>query len=156
MSEHMSPLEREILTFMQDHGGGPFTDEDIDAGVLLQVHGLDYNGGGWEEAMEKAAAWISLMEVLRERSVIGTGCDGSAEHGRPDHLPETCLSEENDARDWIAGVPSGSGGGEEAVDVITEMARSRWFTKYGSLAAEVMDQRIDWWIGWTCELRPGP
>ena len=34
MSKPVSPLEREIYTFMQNHGGGPFTDEDIDAGVL--------------------------------------------------------------------------------------------------------------------------
>jgi hypothetical protein len=153
MSERLSPLEREILTFMQNHG--PCTDDDIDAGVLLWVHGLDYNGGGWEEAMEKAAAWISLMEALREHSVIGTGCDDSAEHGRPcDHLPETCLFEENATHAWIAGVSSGSGGGEEAIDLIKEMARAKWFTKYGSAAAEVMDQRIDRWVDWTSELCP--
>ena len=105
--------------------------------------------------MEKASGWISLMEVLREHSLIGTGCDESNEHGRPDHLPETCLSEENAARDWIAGVSSGSGGGEEAIELITEMARAKWFTQYGSAAAAVMDQRIDGWVGWTCELRPG-
>ena len=33
-----------------------FTDEDIEAGMLLQAHGLDYHGGGWEETMVKAAA----------------------------------------------------------------------------------------------------
>ena len=123
--------------------------------MLLRVHGLDYNGGGWEEAMEKAASRISLMEALREHSVIGTGCDESAERGRPcDHLPETCLFEENAARDWIAGVSSGSGVGEEAIALITEMARAAWFTKYGSAAAEVMDQRITRWVDWTCELCP--
>ena len=153
MSKLLSPLQRETLAFIQDFG--PCTDEDIEAGVLLQVHGLDYNGGGWEEAMEKAAAWISLMEVLREYSVIGTGCDESAENGQPcDHLPETCLSEERETHAWIVGVSSGSVGGAHAVHLITEMARSKWFTRHGAAADEEMHQRIDRWIDWTCDLCP--
>ena len=152
MSEPLSPLQWATLCFIRDFG--PCTDEDIEAGVLLQIHGLNYNRGGWEEALEKAAAWISLMDVLREYSVIGTGCNESAKDGRPcDHLPETCLSEENETQAWIASVTSGSGGGE-AIGIITEMARARRFNRYGSDAAEVMDQRIHRWIDWTCDVCP--
>ena len=102
--------------------------------------------------MVKAAAWISLMEAMREHSVIGTGCDEPAENGRPvDHLPETCLSEERETHAWIAGVSSGSEGGAHAIDLIKEMAWQRWLTVNGS-AAEVMHRRIDAWIDWTCDL----
>ena len=121
--------------------------------MLLQIHGLNYNRGGWEEALEKAAAWISVMEMLREYSVIGTGCNESAKDGHPcDHLPETCLSEENETRTWIAGVPSGSEGRQEAIGMVSDMARSQWLTMHGSAAAAEMRRRIDVWIHWTCDL----
>ena len=130
-----------------------FTDEDIEAGMLLQAHGLDYHGGGWEETMVKAAAWLSLMDALREHSVIGTGCRKPAENGRPgNHSPETCLREEQEAHAWIADVSSGSEGGARAIQMITEMAWRRWLTMHGSAAAAEMHRRIDVWIHWTCDL----
>ena len=149
----LTPLQMATLRFIKDFG--PSTDEDIEAGVLLQVHGLDYNGGGWEEAMEKAASWISLMESFREHAVIGAGCDETVEADQPaDHLPETCLSEEREAHAWIADVSSGSEGGVRAIHLITKMARLQWFSSYGSNAAEEMDHRISSWIDWTCDLCP--
>ena len=101
----------------------------------------------------RAAAWISLMEELREHSVIGTGCDEPVEAGLgTDHLPEACLREEEDAHAWIAGVSSGSEEGARAIQIITEMAWRRWLTMHGSTAVDEMHRRIDVWIDWTCDL----
>ena len=129
------------------------TDEDIEAGMLLKAHGLDYHGGGWEETMVRAADWICLMEALREHSVIGTGCRKPAENGRPgNHSLETCLREEKESHAWIAGVSSGSEEGARAIQIITEMAWRRWLTMHGSTAVDEMHRRIDVWIDWTCDL----
>ena len=101
----------------------------------------------------RAAAWISLMEELREHSVIGTGCDEPVEAGLgTDHLPEACLREEEDAHAGIAGVSSGSEGGTHAIHLMAEMAWQRWLTMHGSAATEEMHRRIDGWIDWNCDL----
>ena len=153
MNHRLTPMQGAILRFIKDYG--PCTDEDIDAGVLLDVHGLSYNGGGWEETMEKAAGWISLMELLRINSIIGTGCRETDAEGRPvDHLPETCLAEERESRAWISDAFQELEEGARAIELIKYMARSAWRTRYGSAAGQVMDLRIDDWIGWTCDLYP--
>ena len=98
---------------------------------------------------------MELMEFLRINSVIGTECRNSLTDGRPvDRLPETCLSEEREAPAWISSISAGSKEGAQAIHLIFDMARSTWATRYGSASGEILDLRIDDWIGWTMDLYP--
>ena len=148
-----SPLKEATLAFLIDHG--PCTDEDLAAGVLLDVHGLPYLKGGWAEAEETINTWIMLMETLRFYSIIGTGCgDTESDRSDIDHLPETCLFEEMQAREWIFCLSDGPEEAHQACEVIISMAQSAWATRYGTAADTITSLRREQWIDWTAYLYP--
>ena len=93
--------------------------------------------------------------TLRFYSIIGTGCsDTESDRSDIDHLPETCLFEEMQAREWIFRLSDGPEEAHQACEVIISMAQSAWATRYGTAADTIIGLRREQWINWTAHLYP--
>ena len=147
--EELTPLQEAILRFVKEHGHS--TKEDIEAGVLLALHGMEYRGGGWEAAMEAIRERIALMDLLRIQGTLGQGC---IEDGVRSHLPELCLTEGRQFRAWERSSQGKGTSAEEAYHVAKRVAQWNWFKQYGEHwnTGPIMQLRVDAWMLWTSEL----
>ena len=50
---------------------GDASDEDLRAGTLLALHGMEYLGGGWDAAMVVVRERIAIMELLKPKGPSG-------------------------------------------------------------------------------------
>ena len=146
----LNPLMRGILGFLEWYG--PASDEDLEAGVLLFLHGQPYYGGGWDEAIGSITETIVTMDLLRDQSVIGVGCLHN--DNTYDHWPEACLNEEQEYLAWREALRGSGEVGETAYPLILSTAQWRWTGTYREdwNNGKVIQSRRDSWMDWSATI----
>ena len=146
---NLKPLEAAMLAFMVQHGDS--TEEDIRAGTLLTLHGMEYRGGGWEAAMADVRERIAVMDLLRTNGAIGRSC---IEDGVIDHYPELCLTEERHTGLFEERFMGKGTEDDDPYLRVVSAARISWAKRYEEdiYEGQQMQARLDAWMDWSWHL----